>query len=115
MASVALAGNRAVGDVEAHRRHRVTLRVGIAFALALVLVAPSLFIVAEGHHDCSGGPCPICKVVAGAVQLSQQGASTPDPACSTDLAAPSAPIVEAAFPILVSSKTLVSLKVRMNE
>lgn len=93
----------------------MVLRVGITFTLVLALVAPSLFIVAEGHHDCSGDSCPICKVVTGAVQLSQQGASTPDPACSADLAAPSALIAEAAFPVLVSSKTLVSLKVRMNE
>ena len=93
----------------------MALRVGIAFALALAFVAPSLFIIAEGHHDCSGDPCPICKVMAGAVQLSQQGASAPDPACSADLAVPAALIAEAASPVLVSSKTLVSLKVRMNE
>lgn len=93
----------------------MVLRVGIAFAFALTLIAPSLFLIAEGHHDCSGDQCPVCKVMVGAVQLSQQGASSPDPACSANPAAPAVLIVEAAFLAPVSRKTLVSLKVRMNE
>lgn len=42
------------------RRNQKRIRTAIAALLAGVLLLCALFIVAEGHHHCSGEECAVC-------------------------------------------------------
>lgn len=93
---------------------REAARSVLAFALVLALVMPSLFVAAESHHDCSGDQCTVCKVIAGAVQILQQGADAPHvPAALAVLVVASAAACLSKT-LLLSGDTLVSLKVRID-
>ena len=96
------------------RRREIT-RVGLALALVLVLLMPSLFIVAESHHDCTGDQCPVCKVIAGAVQIEQQGADVPHALAAAIVLLSVTVVACLRRTLLLATDTPVSLKVRMND
>ena len=48
-----------------------------AVAITLALIAPSLFIVCEAHHDCSGDGCQVCHVLAIASSLAHADSDAP--------------------------------------
>ena len=96
------------------RRREIT-RAGLALALVLVLLMPSLFIVAESHHDCTGDQCPVCKVVAGAVQMEQQGADVPQALAVATLLLAATVAACLRRTLLLAVDTPVSLRVRMND
>ncbi len=84
-----------------------------AIALAFALLAPSLFIVCEAHHDCTGDGCQVCQAIAVASAITHTAADVPAPSCVPALVCA---LVSAAFAIVVrtSATTLVSLKVRLD-
>ena len=91
-----------------------SLRSRIAtLALVLVLIAPSLFIVAEANHDCTGDGCEICQTLCAAVSLTH---------ASADIPAPNAPVLPVlmlmmtcvAWCVHIAAQTLVGLKVRLD-
>lgn len=84
-----------------------------AVAIALALIAPSLFIVCEAHHDCSGDGCQVCHVLVIASSIAHADADVP--------AGSSTPAFILAFALLAlaslvraCSTTLVGLKVRLD-
>lgn len=84
-----------------------------AIALALALLAPSLFIVAEAHHDCAGDGCEVCHVLAIAVSIAHESADVAAPTATAALALFFAVLVVVA-PVRPSATTLVGLKVRLD-
>lgn len=96
------------------RRREIT-RAGLALALVLVLLMPSLFIVAESHHDCTDDQCPVCKVIAGAVQMEQQGADVPQALAVATLLLAATVVACLRRTLLLAVDTPVSLRVRMND
>lgn len=84
-----------------------------AVAVVLALIAPSLFIVCEAHHDCSGDGCQVCHVLVIASSIAHADADVP--------AGSSTPAFILAFALLAlaslvraCSTTLVGLKVRLD-
>lgn len=96
-------------------RRRGIARAGLVLALVLVLLMPSLFIVAESHHDCTGDQCPVCKVIAGAVQMEQQGADVPHALAAATLLFAATAVACLLSTILLPTDTPVSLKVRIDD
>ena len=84
-----------------------------ALTLAFVLIAPSLFIIGEAQHDCSGDGCEICQTLSTAAAITHTGADVPSPVA---LAAPAfgLALLCAAPCDRAAAQTLVGLKVRLD-
>ena len=84
-----------------------------AIALAFALLEPSLFIVCEAHHDCTGDGCQVCQAIAVASAITHTAADVPASSCAPALVCV---LVSAVLAIVVrtSATTLVSLKVRLD-
>ena len=92
--------------------NRLFARIAMV-AVALALIAPSLFIVCEAHHDCSGDGCQVCHVLAIASSISHADADVPaessTPAFVTALA-----LLALSSVARAGATTLVGLKVRLD-
>lgn len=95
-------------------RWREAARPVLALTLVLALVTPSLFVAAESHHDCSGDQCTVCRVLAGAIQILQQGADAPHVSAALAVLVVAAAATCLGKTLLLTGDTLVSLKVRMD-
>ncbi len=85
----------------------------MAIAIAFALIAPSLFIVCEAHHDCSGDGCQVCQVLAVASSITHAAADVPTGPGTLALACAIAPLTLVAS-ARVGAMTLVGLKVRLD-
>ena len=85
----------------------------VAIVLALALLAPSLFIVAEAHHDCAGDGCEVCHALAIAVSIAHESADVPTATATAALVLFFA-LLSVTAPVLPSATTLVGLKVRLD-
>ena len=52
----------------------------LALAVALAIVSPFLFAIAEANHPCTGDDCAVCQVIAESLQFEQAGFDTVSPA-----------------------------------
>ncbi len=84
-----------------------------AAAIALALIAPSLFIVCEAHHDCSGDGCQVCHVLAIASSIAHADVDVPA-GSSTPALIPAFALLAFASVVRACSMTLVGLKVRLD-
>jgi hypothetical protein len=90
-------------------------RLVSACVLVAALLLPSVFLVAEGHHHCTGDGCTICKVLDGAVALQNTGADVPDLPAAAVVFLVSILLACCAYCVLRAPETLVSLKVRLDD
>ena len=90
-------------------------RVVLPCLVAIAIVFPLLFIVAEADHSCSGDDCPLCQVVSCATQLAQTGFDVAHPAGLATFARAFVPVVATCISVLFCAVTLVYLKVRIND
>lgn len=87
----------------------------LGIVIALLVVAPSLFVLVEANHDCSGDNCPICHEIAQCIQVENEVGSGVIPA-SGAIPLTFLPVCLMAIVHLkvISHRSLVSLKVRLD-
>ena len=105
--------SRRVFRPNAHTR-RVLSGLCAAFVLAAIALS-SVFVAAEGEHDCGGRDCPICQEIQSCVENFQLvGSATL--ACGSPLAVHVSSVVETApCACRAPATTLQSLDVRFDE
>ncbi|MCI1665185.1 MAG: hypothetical protein LKI25_02295 [Atopobiaceae bacterium] len=106
--------NRQRHTVDGVARRSVPFRL-VCLAVAVAVLMPTLFILTESHHDCTGDGCPICHELTRCVQATDElGTGTIE--THVVLAMP-LPLLLTLQPVLRSDapcKSLVGLKVRLD-
>ena len=87
----------------------------LRIVIALLVIAPSLFVLVEANHDCSGDDCPICHEIAQCIQVENEIGSGAVPV-SVAVLPTFVPVCLMAIVCLkvISHRSLVSLKVRLD-
>ena len=98
------------------KRNQKRIRTAIAALLAGVLLLCALFIVAEGHHHCTGDECAICACLRLCERVLHPQAG-PGAASVHGAAAASAFALGAVllWGLLTAKASLISEKVRIND
>ena len=98
------------------RRNQKRIRTAIAALLAGVLLLCALFIVAEGHHHCTGDECVICACLRLCERVLHPHAGPGTASVHGAAAAPAFALGAALLVSLLAAKaTLISHKVRLND